>query len=546
MRGLMMDVPLLIPAVLEHAATYHAATEIISRAEEGGLHRTSYGAIRPRAHQLAHALTGLGLSKGARIGTLAWNTWRHFELYFAVPGAGFVCHTINPRLFADQIAFIINDADDQFLFIDLSFVAIVEGIADRLPGVKGYVILTDRAHMPATSLPNAICYEELIAAQPDQFTWPKLDENDAAGMCYTSGTTGNPKGVLYSHRSTLLHAILSVQPDMFGFSAMDTVMPVVPMFHVNSWCIPYAAAITGSRLVFPGGKLDGASLLALIRDEGVTFTAGVPTVWLALLNHLDAVGGDLARLHKVVIGGSACPESVFQRFAAQGVGVLHAWGMTETSPVGATASLTRHHESLSEADRLKLRLKQGRAPFGVQMRIIDADGKSLPWDGVAHGVLEVRGPWICQGYFNNPDRSQFSADGWFATGDVASITPDGFMEIVDRTKDVIKSGGEWISSITLENIAVGHPAVREAAAIARPDGKWGERPRLIVALKPGASLSAADLRAWFEPRIARWSIPDDVVIVDDLPHTATGKLLKFELRRRYGQETVEGAQALHI
>jgi fatty-acyl-CoA synthase len=455
-----------------------------------------------------------------------------------------VCHTVNPRLFPDQVQFIIDDAEDRYVFVDPCFVTLVAGIAGKLPKVRGFVIMTDRAHMPTTTLPNVHCYEELIADEPDTFDWPVLDENTASGLCYTSGTTGNPKGVLYSHRSTVLHAMASNRADVLGFSVRDVVMPVVPMFHVNSWGVPYCVAMTGAKVVFPGGKLDGASLLELINGEGVTMTAGVPTVWLALLNHVDAAKASLAPLDRVLIGGSACPASMIERFAAKGARVIHAWGMTETSPIAATSVLAPRHDRLSAAEQMALRIKQGRALYGTEMRIVDSDGAVLPWDGETRGILEVRGAWICAGYFNNVDRSNFSADGWFATGDVCTITPDGFMEIVDRTKDVIKSGGEWISSISLENVAIGHPAVREVAAIARKDEKWGERPRLVIALKDEAELTAEDMRSYLEPHLAKWCIPDDVVIVDDLPHTATGKLLKMELRRLYGGESVPGALKL--
>jgi 3-(methylthio)propionyl---CoA ligase len=544
MRGMMMDVPLSIPTILEYAAKFHGGTEIVSRAEDGGLDRTTYAETAKRARKLANALVALGLKPGERVGTLAWNVYRHFELYYAVPGTGLVCHTVNPRLFPDQIQFIIDDAEDRYVFVDPSFVTMLAGIAARLPKVRGFVIMTDRAHMPATTLPNVLCYEELIADRPDTFDWPVLDENTASGMCYTSGTTGNPKGVLYSHRSTLLHAMAANRADVLGFSVRDVVMPVVPMFHVNSWGVPYAVAMTGAKVVFPGGRLDGTSLLELINGEGVTFTAGVPTVWLALLNHIDGTKASLAPLDRVLIGGSACPASMIERFAAKGVRVIHAWGMTETSPIAATSILAPRHDDLSAAEQMALRIKQGYAPCGVDMRIVDPDGAVLPWDGKTRGILEVRGAWICDGYFNNADRSSFSADGWFATGDVCTITPEGFMEIVDRTKDVIKSGGEWISSISLENVAIGHPAVREVAAIARTDEKWGERPRLVIALKDGAELTAEDMRSYLEPHLAKWCIPDDIVIVDDLPHTATGKLLKMELRRLYGGETVPGALKL--
>lgn len=544
MRGMMMEKAMLISGVVEYAAKYHGTTEIVSRAEEGHIHRYTYADMAGRSRKLANALNKLGLRPGDRIGTLAWNGYRHLELYYGVSGSGLVCHTVNPRLFPDQIRFIIDDAKDQFVFLDLSFVKLVEGVAATLPAVKGYVILTDREHMPETNLPNVRCYEDLIDDESDRFDWPDMDENSAAGMCYTSGTTGNPKGVLYSHRSLLLHAINCNQPDLFGLSARDAILPVVPMFHVNAWGTPYSAAIAGSKMVMPGAKLDGASLLELIEGEGVTVAAGVPTVWMALLNHVEAKGSGLGRVNRVLIGGSACPEAVLDGFEKHGARVVHAWGMTETSPVGAFAALTPRHDVLSPAERKRLQLMQGRAPFGVEMRIVAPDGAVLPWDGESRGVLEVRGPWICSGYYNNDDRAAFSADGWFATGDVATITPDGFMEIVDRTKDVIKSGGEWISSIALENAAVSHPAVREAAAIARPDPRWGERPRLVVALKDGAKLQSDELRSFFESRVAKWCIPDDIVIVEELPHTATGKLMKMELRRLYGGETVVDALKL--
>jgi len=544
MRGLMMDAPLLIPSVLEHAAKFHGSTEIVSRAEEGGLQRTTYAEVAVRVRKLANALIGMGLAAGDRIGTLAWNGYRHFELYYAVPGAGFVCHTVNPRLFPDQIAFIINDAEDRYVFVDLSFVTLLEGISSRLTAVRGFVIMTDRAHMPSTTLPNALCYEDLIADQPETFAWPDHDENAASGLCYTSGTTGNPKGVLYSHRSTLLHSMACNQADVFGLSVRDVAMPVVPMFHVNSWGLPYCVAMAGAKVVFPGGRLDGASLLDLINGEGVTVSAGVPTVWQALLNHIDSAKASLVPLQRVLIGGSACPASTMERFADHGIRVIHAWGMTETSPVATASVLAPRHDRLSAAEQTALRIKQGNPLFGVDMRIVGPDGAVLPWDGKTRGVLEVRGAWICAAYFNDNDRSNFSADGWFATGDVCTVTPEGFMEIVDRTKDVIKSGGEWISSIALENVAIAHPAVREVAAIARFDEKWGERPRLVIVLKEGAQLTAEAMRAFLEPRIAKWWMPDDIIIVEVLPHTATGKLLKMELRRLYGGEKVEGALSL--
>lgn len=544
MLGQMMAVPLLISDLLGHAARCYGDTEIVSRTVEGHIHRYTYADAWGRAQKLANALARLGLESGDRVGTLAWNGYRHFEIYYAVSGSGLVCHTINPRLFDDQIVYIINHADDRHLFVDLSFMPLIERIADRLPQVRSIVVMTDRAHMPESALANLVCYEDLIAPEPEAFDWPVFDENTASGLCYTSGTTGNPKGALYSHRSIVLHTYAINMPDVFGLSALDVCLPVVPMFHVNAWCLPYAAAMVGTKLVLPGPHLDGASLHALISQEGVTVTAGVPTVWQGLLGWCDANDAQLAPLARVVIGGSACPPAMVKAFNRHGTRVIHAWGMTETSPLGATNTLLRKHRDWS-ADRLaELEVKQGRPPFGVEMKIVDATGAALAHDGAVHGNLKVRGPWIAAGYFRQAPDAAHAEAGWFETGDVATIDPDGFMHIVDRSKDVIKSGGEWISSIALENAAVGHPAVREAAAIARPDPKWGERPRLVVALKPGMELSAAELRTYFEAHLAKWSIPDDIVIVDDLPHTATGKLLKLELRRLYGGETVLGALKL--
>ncbi len=534
----------MVSDLLAHAARFHGDTEIVSRRVEGGIHRYTYGNAWGRTQKLANALARFGWAPGDRIGTLAWNGHRHLEIYYAVSGSGLVCHTVNPRLFDDQIAYIINHAEDRCLFVDLTFVPLLERIADRLKTVRAIVVMTDRDNMPASRLPDLLCYEELIAPEPDHFDWPALDENAASGLCYTSGTTGQPKGVLYSHRSTILHSFTVNTVDVFGLSALDVCMPVVPMFHVNAWCLPYAAAMTGTKLVFPGPHMDGASLHALITEEEVTVTAGVPTVWQGLLAWCDGQGMGLAPLGRVVIGGSACPPSMLEAFARHGVRVIHAWGMTETSPLGATNTLKRQHLSLGDDQRARLQIKQGRPPFGVAMKIVDADGRTLPNDGVAFGNLKVCGPWIASGYFRREGDAAHAEPGWFETGDVATIDADGFMHIVDRSKDVIKSGGEWISSIELENIAVAHPAVREAAVIARSDPRWGERPRLVIALKPGAALLVADLRAHFEKHLARWSVPDDVVIVDDLPHTATGKLLKVDLRRRYGGDTAEGAMPL--
>lgn len=535
MRGLMMNAPLLVTSILRHAALYHNDTEVVSRSVEGAIHRATYGQIWNRTQQLAHALVGLGAQPGDRIGTLAWNTGRHLELYYAVSGAGMVCHTINPRLFAEQIAYIVNHAEDRYLFLDLTFVPLMESLQPHLSSVKGYVILTDDAHMPETTLPNACSYESLIAPQPSVFAWPELDENDAAALCYSSGTTGNPKGVLYSHRSCVLHAMAVAWADVFSLTACDVVMPVVPMFHVNAWGIPYAAPMMGSKLVMPGPRLDGASLHDLIVTEGVTMSAGVPTVWMSLLAAAAEKQASLAPLRRVAIGGSACPPVMIQQFEAHGVTVLHAWGMTETSPVGLANTFKSRHAHLKADARQALQARQGRPLFGMEFRIADADGAEVPHDGTAFGRMLVRGPWVCDRYFRLDDSSAHAEPGWFETGDVASMDPDGYVKIVDRTKDVIKSGGEWISSIDLENIAVAHPAVREAAVVARPDPRWGERPLLVVALNPGASLSAEDLIAFYEGKVARWCIPDQVRIVDELPHTATGKLLKTKIRALFTQ-----------
>ncbi len=534
MLGQMMNWSLTIPKILEYAAAMHGDTEIVSRTVEGPVHRYGYADAAKRARKLANALRRLGVGEGDVVGTLAWNGYRHFEIYYAVSGIGAVCHTINPRLFAEQLVYIVNHAADKYIFLDLTFVPLAEKLLAQFKGVKGFVLMTDRAHMPAaTALPNPICYEELIAPEPDSIAWPDLDENTASGLCYTSATTGNPRGALYSHRSTVLHAFAHCMR-LPGISAEGVMLPVVPMFHVNAWGAPYGAPMVGAKLVFPGPNLDGASLHALMDQEQVTFSAGVPTVWLNLLNHLDQVGKNLATVKYMLIGGSACPQAMIEAFAKRGIEVIHAWGMTETSPLGVVNTPKRKQLALGPQERMQLALKQGRPGFGVEIKIADAEGRALPWDGKAFGTLKVRGPWVCSGYFRQPPMATHDAEGWFDTGDVATIDADGFVELVDRTKDVIKSGGEWISSIQLENIAIAHPAVQEAAAIARRDAKWGERPRLVVVLRKDAKLGADELRDFFAGKVAKWAVPDDVVIVEQLPHTATGKILKRELRDKYG------------
>ena len=537
LRGLMMDQPLLISSLLEHAALNHGDTEIVSRTVEGpdkdgagAVHRYTYADAQKRAKQLAQALARLGVGMGDRVGTLAWNGYRHFELYFGVSGMGAVIHTINPRLFPEQLVFIVNHAEDRYVCFDLTFTPLVEKLAPLCKAVKGWVAMTDRAHLPQAAIPNLLCYEELIAAESGDIRWPSFDENTAAGLCYTSGTTGNPKGVLYAHRSTILHAYAASLPDVFNCSARTVILPVVPMFHVNAWSIPYLAPLNGAKLVFPGAGLDGKSLYELFEAEKVTTTAGVPTVWLGLLAFMKQNKFKFSTLKTAVVGGSAAPPAMITSFRDDfGVTCQHAWGMTEMSPLGSLCTLKGKHAALAPEKRFELECKQGRAIFGVEMKIVDGDGKDLPRDGKAFGDLMVRGPWVLREYFKeggNPLR-----DGWFPTGDVATIDPDGFMQITDRSKDVIKSGGEWISSIDLENIAVAHPAVAEAAVIGVRHPKWDERPLVVAVKKQGASVTREELLKFYEGKVAKWWIPDDVTFVEQLPHTATGKLLKTKLRQ---------------
>jgi fatty-acyl-CoA synthase len=538
MLGLMQRQPLMISAVLRHAARHHGGTEIVSKDADGAIHRTTWVGLERRARQLVRVLTMLGIGAGDRVGTLAWNTARHLEIYYAAPGMQAICHTVNPRLHPDDIAYIINDAGDRIVFADTSFTELIATIAPQVAeGVQAMVMLTDAAHMPDIALPpgmRLLCYDELVASADDNYLWPEFDENTASSLCYTSGTTGRPKGVLYSHRSTLIHGYAVNMADVLAIRAVDRVLPVVPMFHVNAWGIPYAAAMAGAALVLPGRHLDGASLAALMNQERVTMAAGVPTVWLGLLSHLRGNGERLATVRRIITGGSACPPLLIDAFEDEyGVTMQHAWGMTELSPVGTFNQPKSEQVESDTAARRRHMLKQGRALCGIDMKIVDDAGDELPWDGVRFGDLKVRGPFVCSAYFGEPPGSAVDSEGWFATGDVATIDPDGFMEITDRSKDVIKSGGEWISSITLENVAVSHPDVAEAAVVAARHLKWDERPVLIVVPRPGRQVDAASVLAIYEGKVPKWWLPDAVVVLDELPHTATGKLQKTALRLRF-------------
>jgi acyl-CoA synthetase (AMP-forming)/AMP-acid ligase II len=534
MRGLMQDWPLLINKVIDYAAAEHGGRAVVSRSVEGPMHRTDYSTVRRRSLQVAKRLERDGIRIGDRVATLAWNTWRHLEAWYGIAGIGAVYHTINPRLFEDQIVYIANHAEDRILFLDLTFVPLIEKLAPKLPTIERYIVLTDAAHMPATSLRNAVAYEEWLAEVDGDFRWAEFDENTAAGLCYTSGTTGEPKGVLYSHRSNVLHAMMTVTPDAFGLSTRDIVLPVVPLFHANSWSLAFAAPMAGSSLVMPGPKLDGASVYDLLTSERITFTAAVPTIWFALLQHLDATGGKLPDLTRVAIGGSACPRAVIEAFERRfDVPVLHAWGMTEMSPVGSICSVKPEVHSSDYEQLLDVKVTQGYTPFGVEWKITDDHGVALPHDGTTFGRLKVRGNAVARRYFKREEEEILDEEGYFDTGDVATIDPNGYMRITDRSKDVIKSGGEWISSIELENLAVGHPDVAEAAVIGIQHPKWDERPLLVVVPKPGREPNRDDLLEFLRPRVAKWWLPDDVVTVKDIPHTATGKILKTALRDQF-------------
>ena len=542
MNGLMMNVPLSVTSIMEHAERVNGNVEIVSVTGDNPRHRYTYRDAFLRTRQLANGLAGWGLAQGDRIATLAWNDYRHFETYYAAACSGYVCHTINPRLFPEQVAYIINHAEDQYVFFDPDFLPLVESVAAECPGVKGWIILTNEAHMPGTSLPRVQCYETLVAAGDGVFEWPQLDENTACALCYTSGTTGNPKGVLYSHRSTMLHAYATMMPDAMGLSSRDVVLPIVPMFHVNAWGTPYSCPMAGAKLVFPGSKMgDGATLAALINEEGVTMSAGVPTVWLGLIAYLKSSGMRVDTLDRVIVGGAACPLSIMEDLDKYGVETRVGWGMTEMSPLGSVNSSPADRERYSAAEFAKVRLKAGRPIFGVEMKIVSDTGAEQPWDGVAFGSLKVRGPWICSSYFKLDSSDAHAEEGWFETGDVATIDAQGYMAITDRTKDVIKSGGEWISSIEVENVATDHPKVAEAAVIGHFHPKWSERPLLIVVRNAdGQDLTAAEMLAWFDGKIAKWWTPEAVEFVDELPHTATGKLQKVTLRQMFKDYSFPG------
>lgn len=540
MQALMMNSQLMISSILKHAERNYPDVEMVSVTVDNPRHRQNYKTFGKRCRQLANALESLGAEFGDRIGTLAWNDHRHMELYYAVSGAGMVCHTINPRLFPEQVAFIINHAEDKILFVDVLVMPLLDALKDHLSKVEAIVVMTDKAHMPETGLDNVHCYEDLLQDQSENYDWPEFDENTASGMCYTSGTTGNPKGVVYSHRSTLLHALSGSLPDVTRASNMETNLPVVPMFHVNAWGAPYAALMVGMKLVLPGPKMaDGETLCNLMNEEQVTFSSGVPTIWMALLDYLEANDKTVPSLYRVSVGGAACPRIIVERFRDQhNCTVVQGWGMTETSPLGTIFCLKKGMEDLTPEEVVDMQCLQGRGVFGIEMRIVDDNNEELPWDGEAFGALKVRGPWVAKGYYGLSDvpgdeDCPVDEKGWFDTGDVASITPEGYLQITDRTKDVIKSGGEWISSIEIENAAVAHPDIAEAAVIGRYHPKWTERPLLIVVQQEGKSLTRDDVLEYLQDKLYKMAMPDDVVFIDELPHTATGKINKLGLRKTY-------------
>lgn len=539
MRALMMDRALTLPTILEYAARYHPEREVVDRTVEGDIHRYGYADALRRTKRMANALIEMGVKPGDRVATLAWSTHRHFELYFAVTGIGAVLHTINPRLHDDQIVWMANHAEDAYLYFDISFAGLVDKLRDRMPMLKAIVAMTDRAHLPSEAPHDALVYEDLIVANSEQFEWPELDERQASGLCYTSGTTGNPKGVLYGHRSTVLHAMALGLPDAFNFSARDVVMPCAQMYHANAWCTPYAAPLVGAKLVLPGRMMDGSSLAELIEREDVTFVLGVPTIWVGLADHLEREGKTLTSLNTIAIGGSTPTAGLIERIEGRlGGEVRQIWGMTETSPLGViNTPLPRHADEDADA-RLQRKLKQGRALWGVDLRIVGDDGAELPHDGKSHGALQVRGPWVSSTYFKQDATSTFTDDGWFDTGDIATIDPQGYLRLTDRAKDVIKSGGEWISTIDLEEAVCSHPAVAMAAAVGVPHPKWDERPLLLVALRPGQSVDPEALKAHVAARVPKWWTPDEVRIVEALPLGPTGKVLKRELRTQLAAPTL--------
>ncbi|MDN2582174.1 3-(methylthio)propionyl-CoA ligase [Aquibium sp. ELW1220] len=534
MLGLMQQWPLLNHKIIDSAARQHGAREIVSRSVEGPIVRTTYGEARTRALKVAQRLARDGFKRGERIGTLAWNSARHLEAWYGIMGMGGVYHTLNPRLFPEQIAWIMNHAEDRALFVDLTFMPLVEKIAPLVKSLEKVIVLTDAAHMPESKLPNVVAYEDWIAEADGDFAWLAMDENEACGMCYTSGTTGDPKGVVYSHRSNVLHAMIACMPDAMGISSRDVILPVVPMFHANAWGLAQSAPMIGAKLVMPGGKMDGASIYELLDTEKVTFSAAVPTVWLMLLQHLEQNGLSLPHLNKVVIGGSACPRAITEKFEKNyGVQVIHAWGMTEMSPLGTLATIKPEYADLEGDALFDIKQTQGYAPFGVEMKVTDDENNERPWDGKTFGRLKVRGPAVASSYYGGAGAEQFDAEGWFDTGDVAHINPNGYMQITDRAKDVIKSGGEWISTIDLENLAVGHPDVAEAAVIGVAHPKWDERPLLVIVRKPGKEPTREAILGFMEGKIAKWWMPDDVVFVAEIPHTATGKIQKTTLRDQF-------------
>lgn len=537
MKGQMMHRPLKIADLMTFAADTFPDSEIISVRTEGDIHRTTYRETAKRIAQLAHGLKGLGIEVGDRVATLAWNGYRHFELYYGISGIGGVCHTINPRLSAEQMIYIVNHAADRLIFVDLTFVPIIEKLCDHLPKDLRVVIMTDRAHMPETSLDGVLCYEEILEGQPETIEWPDFPEDTAAGLCYTSGTTGNPKGTLYSHRSTVLHAYSITVTLPKVLQEGSRILPVVPLFHVNAWGLPYAAPLSGASMVFPGGALDGKSLFDLMEREKVFSAWGVPTVWLGLMNEINQRGRIPEGLGDIVVGGSAAPRTLIEGFETRGVNVCHAWGMTEMSPLGTQGNLPPNMDDWSESDRLDRKQTQGRRVFGVDLKIVDDDGNRLPHDGKTPGHLYVRGNAITSGYFEDPEASAqvFDKEGWFCTGDIAAISADGFLMITDRSKDLIKSGGEWISSLDMENIIMSHPEVASCAVIAVPHPKWDERPFLIIQGQDGAEPQKEELIGMLAEHFAKWQLPDEVVYVDALPLTATGKVSKLTLRKEYAQ-----------